>query len=64
MRIRTFARRARLALASTLAACLFVGPFGCDGGSGTETGKTGELPPEAKQSNKNMEDFMKTPKKP
>jgi hypothetical protein len=39
---------------------LVFGHIGCDGGSSTETGTPGQLPPQAKEANKNMEDFMKT----
>lgn len=44
-----------------------VWPAGLRRSVGPGTGTTGQLPPEAKQSNKSMEDFMKnkdaTPKK-
>jgi hypothetical protein len=46
---------------------MVLGPIGCGEDSGSGTGTMGELPPEAKQANKNMQDFMKnkdaTPKK-
>jgi hypothetical protein len=49
----------RVACGLSVAVFLVFGTLGCDGGSSTTTGKSGDLPPEAKQANKNMEDFMK-----
>jgi hypothetical protein len=59
MRSRTFSYFVRVAC--VIAATIFMvsGPIGCGDGSGPATGTTGELPPEAKQANKNMQDFMK-----
>ncbi len=55
----TCTRRACVLSVTTL---LVFGPIGCGGGSSTETGTVGELPPQAKEANKNMEDFVKTQK--
>ena len=49
----------RLACMLSVTTLLVFGHIGCDGGSTTATG-TGQLAPEAKEANKNMEDFMKT----
>ncbi len=54
----------RFLCASAAAAFLAFGVLGCGGDSGQATGPSGDLPPEAKEANKNMEDFMKNqPKK-
>jgi hypothetical protein len=53
----------RLACACSLMAYLTFGMVGCGGNSGPATGTGSELPPEAKQANKNMEEFMKNPPK-
>jgi hypothetical protein len=50
----------RLACVFSVTTLLVFGHIGCDGGSSTETGTVGQLAPEAKEANKNMEDFMKT----
>jgi hypothetical protein len=52
-------RRACVLSVTTL---LVFGHIGCGGGSSTESGPADPLPPEAKEANKNMEDFMKTQK--
>jgi hypothetical protein len=49
----------RAVCAVSVTTLLVFGPIGCDSGSGPAAGKGGELPPEIKQSNKNMEDAMK-----
>ncbi len=49
-----------LACVLSVTTLLVCGPIGCGGGSSTETGTVGQLPPQAKEANKNMEDFMKT----
>jgi hypothetical protein len=49
----------RFACMLSVTTLLVFGHIGCDGGSTTTT-ETGQLAPEAKEANKNMEDFMKT----
>jgi hypothetical protein len=50
----------RLACVLSVTTLLVFSHIGCDGGSSTATGTVGELPPEAKEANKSMENFMKT----
>jgi hypothetical protein len=52
----------RLACVLSVTTLLVFGHIGCGGGSSTETGTADQLPPEAKEANKNMQDFMKTQK--
>ena len=49
----------RVACLMAVTISMVFGPIGCGEQSGPGTGTTGQLPPEAKQSNKSMEDFMK-----
>jgi hypothetical protein len=68
MRHRALPLLARFVFSTATMIVLVLGPIGCGEDSGSATGTTGELPPEAKQANKNMQDFMKknppaTPKK-
>jgi hypothetical protein len=57
----------RVACMMAVTTLMVFGPIGCGEDSGPGTGTTGQLPPEAKTANKNMEDHMKnkdaTPKK-
>ncbi len=59
MRSSARGRFARGVLWASVSAALIVGPIGC-GSSGSATGGSSELPPEAKKANENMENFMKT----
>ena len=67
MGIRALTFFSRVACMMAVTILMVFGPLGCGEASGPGTGTTGQLPPEAKQSNKSMEDFMKnkdaTPKK-
>jgi hypothetical protein len=54
---------ARLACACSVMAYLTFGVIGCGGNSGPPTGTGSTLPPEAKQANENMENFMKNQQK-
>jgi hypothetical protein len=63
MRSCSLAYFSRVALMLFVAAFLAFGPAGCDSSSGPKTGSSSQLPPEAKQANENMENFMKTQKK-
>jgi hypothetical protein len=54
----------RAACACSVSVYLIFGTIGCDGGSAPATGTGSSLPPEIKQGNENMENFMKNqPKK-
>jgi hypothetical protein len=50
----------RITCALCVTSFLIFGSIGCDGGSGPATGASGELPPQAKEANKSMEDFVKS----
>jgi hypothetical protein len=60
MQRRALSNCTRLACVFSVTTLLVFGHIGCDGGSSTQTGTVGQLPPEAKEANKNMEDFMKS----
>jgi hypothetical protein len=59
MRSRALSVCIRLACVLSVTTLLVFSHIGCDGGSSNATGTVGELPPQAKEANKNMEDFMK-----
>ena len=59
MRRRTLSYFTRVACVIAATIFMVTGPIGCGDASGPGTGTTGELPPEAKQANQNMQDFMK-----
>jgi hypothetical protein len=59
MRSRALSYLIRVACMITVTTSMVFGPIGCGEDSGSGTGTTGQLPPEATQANKNMLDSMK-----